>query len=684
MITGFKGSNIYLVGTFLGLSLLVGCSIGGEVSPSPTTPPAGETQASLQITSTPTLQPTPTIPPRTLTICLGAEPDTLFIYGGASLAQNHILEAIYDGPLDRIGYQYQPVILEKLPNLADGDANLAPISVQAGDWVVNNAGQLVQLNQGEIVRPAGCSQSDCAIAWDGGPLEMDQLSATFTLKEGIRWSDSTPLTAADSVFSYQIAKLCQADFGPCGGLGLVSRQGWETLPRTADYTAINERNVRWSGVPGFMDPDYQSNFFIPLPEHQLTDYPVEDLFTAQETARQPLGWGPYVISSWVPGEFINMRKNPSYFRVGEAEPRFDQLIFRFIGQDPERNLDALTTGGCDLLDQGASFAFMSEDLEELNQLEDSGQLQAQFSSGPVWEHADFGIQPLSYEDGYQPGVDRPDFFRDVRVRQAFAMCMDRQKIVEEVLAGRSRVPDSYLPDEHPLFNPDLPSYGFDPTAGGQLLEQIGWVDDDSDPKTPRIARGIQGVIDGMPLKVAFTTSTAMQRQAASQILAASLAECGVELELNYGLADEVFAPGPEGPVFGRRFDLAQFAWSTSTQPPCELWTRHQIPGDPILVDEDGLPLYPYGWGGVNETGFADLDYDHACLQALETLPGQTGYLENHQVVQQIFADQLPVIPLYQHLKLAVTRPDMCGFILDASASSEMWNIENFDYGEGCP
>jgi peptide/nickel transport system substrate-binding protein len=327
---------------------------------------------------------------------------------------------------------------------------------------------------------------------------------------------------------------------------------------------------------------------------------------------------------------------------------------------------------------------MNEELEELTQFEDSGQLQTHFSTSPVWEHADFGIQPLSYEDGYQPGVDRPDFFSDVRVRQAFAMCMDRQKVVDEVLAGRSLVPDSYLPHEHPLFNPDLPSYTFDPLAGGQLLEQIGWVDDDADPQTPRVARGIQGVIDGTPFKVTYTTSTAMQRQAASQILAASLAECGVELELDYGPAGEVFAPGPEGPVFGRRFDLAQFAWSTSTQPPCELWTSHQIPGDPILVDEDGLPLYPYGWGGVNETGFADLDYDRACLQALETLPGQTGYLDNHRAVQQIFADQLPVVPLYQHLKLAVSRSDMCGFILDASASSEMWNIENFDYGEGCP
>jgi peptide/nickel transport system substrate-binding protein len=684
MLVAYKGNYHYLIWFFVGVLLLAGCSDAGELSPSPTVPSVNETQVRFQSTSTPTIQPTATIPPRTLTICLGAEPETLFIYGGASPAQNHILEAIYDGPIDSIEYQYYPVILEKLPNLADGDANIEPVSVQAGDWVVNNEGQLVQLDYGEVVRPSGCSHPDCAIAWNGEPLEMEQLSADFTIKEGVSWSDSTPLTAADSVFSYKFARQCEADFGPCGGLGLVTRQGWETLPRTASYSALNEHSLRWTAVPGFMDPNYQTNFFIPLPEHQLEDLLQTDLFTAQETAHQPLGWGPYVITSWVPGEFINMRKNPVYFRAGEAEPRFDQLIFRFTGQDPERNLEFLTNGGCDLLDQGASEGMIDGMVEDLTQLENSGQLQAHFSVGPIWEHADFGIQPLSYQDGYQPGADRPDFFSDVRVRQAFTICMDRQRIVAEVLSGRSLVPDSYLPEGHPLFNSDLPSYDFDPQAGGQLLAEVGWVDNDADPQTPRVALGVQSVIDGTPLRIAYSTSTAAQRVAVSQILAASLAECGIELELNYGQASEIFAPGPEGPVFGRRFDIAQFAWSTSTQPPCELWVSQQIPGDPNLVDEDGLPLYPYGWGGVNETGFSSLEYDQICLQALGTLLGQTGYIENHHLVQQIFADQLPVVPLYQHIKLAVTRADMCGFTLDASASSEMWNIEKLDYGEGCP
>ena len=88
-----------------------------------------------------------------------------------------------------------------------------------------------------------------------------------------------------------------------------------------------------------------------------------------------------------------------------------------------------------------------------------------------------------------------------------------------------------------------------------------------------------------------------------------------------------------------------------------------------------------GWGGQNDPGFADAAYDAACNEALGSLPGQPAYEAAHKEVQAIFAEQLPVAPLYLRLKLAVTRPDMCGFIMDPTANSEFWNIEMFDYGD---
>src|SRR3989304_6348123 len=60
--------------------------------------------------------------PRTLVICLGQEPDTLYIYGGSMLAASQVQNAVYDGPFDNNSFGYQAVILEKLPSIVDSDA----------------------------------------------------------------------------------------------------------------------------------------------------------------------------------------------------------------------------------------------------------------------------------------------------------------------------------------------------------------------------------------------------------------------------------------------------------------------------------------------------------------------------------------------------------------------------------
>jgi hypothetical protein len=52
-------------------------------------------------------------------------------------------------------------------------------------------------------------------------------------------------------------------------------------------------------------------------------------------------------------------------------------------------------------------------------------------------------------------------------------------------------------------------------------------------------------------------------------------------------------------------------------------------------------------------------------------------------VQRILTEQVPIVPLYLWPKLSATRPDLCGLIMDPSNESEFWNIEEFDYGEGC-
>jgi peptide/nickel transport system substrate-binding protein len=153
--------------------------------------------------------------------------------------------------------------------------------------------------------------------------------------------------------------------------------------------------------------------------------------------------------------------------------------------------------------------------------------------------------------------------------------------------------------------------------------------------------------------------------------------------LTYFPASEWFADGPDGKLFGRRYDLGQFAWLTGVEPACDLYITTNIPGPEGEINPYTDAPYNFGWGGQNETGWSSPEYDVVCNTAIQSLPGQAAYDENHLEAQRIFAEELPVAPLYLRLKLAATRPDMCNFIMDPTANSEMWNIEEFNYGEGC-
>jgi peptide/nickel transport system substrate-binding protein len=437
---------------------------------------------------------------------------------------------------------------------------------------------------------------------------------------------------------------------------------------------------------------YFANFFTPRPEHAWGQYTALELIEAEESSRSPMGWGPYIIDEWTSGESISMHKNPNYYRADEGLPMFENLVYRMVGENSNANVAAVLSGECDVVDQTSHLDDQSELLLEL---QNAGQLNATFVVGTVWEHADFGINPVTYDDGYSVAAgDRPNFFGDVRTRRAIAMCMDRQAVVDTVMFGQSLVLDTYLPPQHPLFNDSVAHYDFDVEAGGALLEEAGWVMGDDGV---RVSSGIDGIPDGTRLSFNFWTTNATQRQQATQVMAETLAQCGVEANLEYWVSSEYFADGPEGPVFGRRFDIGQFAWLTGVEPSCDLFITEQIVGDGDLTVGDvpwlaaalgegadlTAPAFPSGWGGANDPGYSNPAFDTACKTALSSLPGQPAYNENHLLAQEIFATDLPVVPLYLRLKLAATRADMCGFIMDPTANSEMWNIEEFGYGALC-
>jgi peptide/nickel transport system substrate-binding protein len=337
----------------------------------------GET---VEVVVTATAAPVEEVPPepRTLVICLGQEPDTLYINGGSMLASSQVWQAIYDGPIDNRSYDYQAIILEKLPSLADGDAVLQAVEVAPGDPIVDAGNNPAVLEAGVVYRPSGCQAEDCALTYaeGDGNVTIDQMVVTFKMLPGLLWSDGTPLTAADSVYHWTL------DADP------DTPQSKFLFERSAAYEALDDVTIQWTGLPGYIDATYFINFYQPLPQHVWGQFTAAELLEAEEARSTPIGWGPYVIDEWVVGDSITLHRNENYFRAEEGLPKFENAVYRIAGENSNANIAKILSGECDVVDQTSHLDDQSELVLELQA---AGQLNATFVTGTTFEHADFGI-----------------------------------------------------------------------------------------------------------------------------------------------------------------------------------------------------------------------------------------------------------------------------------------------------
>ncbi|MGC9371563.1 MAG: ABC transporter substrate-binding protein [Paracoccaceae bacterium] len=643
----------------------LGALATGTVTPDraePTATPSAVLAANVSPTATapsqsPSPTPSPTPTPSVLTVCVAAEPEALIPHIDQSYTARLVQAAIYDGPIDVVDYGLRPVALTELPDVGDGadghgetDAEIEAVWVHAGDLVVSDAGEIITLAPGARVRPVGCRSTDCAVIFSGGGLEMERMRATFQLRANLRWANGDPVTAHDSVFSYRLATdpLLPAD---------------SPLQRaTADYRALDDRTVVWTGLPGYLAPAYRTAFWTPLPRAAWRNLSAAEVREQESGVRTPLGYGPYTVAAWEPGRAIRLERNPYYRDARGGTPYFDQVRFRFIAADPVGALGELAAGRCDLLTRDL-------DLEAapavLARVEAEGAIRLVAHPSAVWEHLTFNVA----------AGDRTPYFREPLTRRAVALCIDREALARErarpldAADGLDLVLETYVAPEHPLYAGDVITRApFAPELGRALLASVGWRDADADGV--REAHGVDGVAEGTPFRVRYATLDDPERQAVAAFIAEALADCGIAVEVETYPAWIFYAQSPDGILAARAYDLAQGAWTFAEQssgglvPRCNLYTTDAVPGP----END--------WAGHNVGGYSDSDFDAACQAALRAVPGEPAYAEGHREAQRIFSRDLPALPLYRRVDVVATRPELEGVIPDALAV-ETWAIEAF-------
>jgi peptide/nickel transport system substrate-binding protein len=635
-----------LILVLLLLSWLTACA--GEDDPQVVTviatrPPTEITRlvteiVTIPITLTPSPLPAPSTPaPKHLTICLLTEPQSLYWYndppfGSASLNQTAILHAVYENLYTTRSYDFQAQGLIKLPQIGDDDVIWNERLVQAGDTVVDSQNRVVQLEEGTRLRNSAGQE----VIFTGAPITLMQMQVRFTFQPLV-WSDGEPVTAQDSVFSFKVAR----DPGTPGNKNQIVR--------TASYVALDERTVEWRGLPGWADPFYFTNVWMPLPAHQLAGFSAADLLRIPETTLFPLSTGPFVVREWVEGHHIKLSQNEYYYRQNEGFPHLDSLTFRFVA-NTDQLLALLMAGECHIATQEGLDLSQAMILKEA---ESRGLLTTYFQTSSIFEHLDFGIN-----SAFTTTNQRPDWFETPQVRQAIAMCTNRPAMAEAILYGLGQVSDSFVPPDHPLIPADLTTWGYDVAAANTLLDASGYLDFNGDglrqdPLSSRTFRVTLGITRNNPTQ-----------QRLGELFASNMADCGIAVQLETHAPAEWFAP--QGPLFGRRFDLAIFPWITDLTPACTFYTTASI------------PTAANSWQGNNETGWSNPAFDATCEQAQQALWGSEPFAAASQETFRLFAQELPSLPLFHYLKVSVTHPSVRFFQPDTTQPSELWNLYELD------
>ncbi len=585
-------------------------------------------------------------PRKDLVVCTHQEPNTLYPYGKTLPIETAVLHALYENDYTTLTYAIQPQGLMAIPSLAADDAQLLAVEVQSGDTIVNAAGHIATLTTGMVI----LSPDGSEIVFDGTTAVMPQLVVDFTMQQRY-WSDGQPVTAADSVYSFQL------DADPDTPTSKF------VTARTASYQTTGELSVRWTGIPGFWDTDYAIRFWRPLPRHLWESYAAANLLTEEISSRQPVGDGPFVVAEWMSGDHILLEPNPYYYHRDDDLPYLDSVTFRFLPDNNEL-VKNLLIGQCDVV---LPIDLDTTQIPLLLAAETNKLIAPHFQSGTIYEHIDFGINSWRY---YGDGDGRPDWFEDVRVRQAITMCTDRQGMIDEILYGRSQLIHSYIPSNHPLYPANLTQWPYDPQAANTLLDSAGYKDNNGD--------GIrQDPISDTSFRITLGTGDNEIQQQITQKFQADLRDCGIIVETYYLPADDWYADGPDSPLFGRHFDLGEFAWQAAREPACFLYTAQQITGP--TTEKNRATGQPHlGWNTANATGWSNPEYDEACKTAQRTLPGMSAHTQSHQLAQQIYAQNLPSIPLFSRLKVAATQPNIKNFQIDPTQSSALWNLYEID------
>jgi peptide/nickel transport system substrate-binding protein len=446
----------------------------------------------------------------------------------------------------------------------------------------------------------------------------DPFAVTYTIRDDADWSDGTPITVDDFIYTLEIH-----DEDAPHADQMTSREGYDLI---TDYEVDGEKTITFN----FEEPyaPWQLLFSTILPAHVLDG---EDFETVMNDSLPDVSGGPFVFESWDRGTQLRMVRNETYYGGDVA---LDDLVFRYV-PDTTTLTQQMRGGEIDMYDPQPQIELVQQ-LDEV-----SDRINYEVGLGPVWEHIDFNT--------LVPGLDK-DY-----VRQAIALGINRQQIVETLVQpvdpNAEVLQQPFWMSNSEFYEPTYDQWDHDPEAARALLEDNGCTEGDG---------GIYEC-DGDRLSFRFgTTGGNERRELTQQLVQADLANVGIEITIE----------NDEGATFFERlntpdncdgvcdYDLALFAWVGSPNPS----TTSNIYG----CDEGDAPR-PQNW-----TVYCDEELTSLMDEANRTVDIEANaQLWNEAAA--VIAEGVPIIPLFQQPQIVAWENTIDGPALNATNQTNLWN-----------
>jgi len=359
---------------------------------------------------------------------------------------------------------------------------------------------------------------------ENGGIFPDGKKITYHLREGVTWHDGEPVTSADVKATWEVV------MNPNNAV--ITRFGYdkiESVETPDDLTVVLNFREPFASWQILFDGLVAKHVVDAIPEGELDE---------SEAMLHPTGFGPYKMVNWEDGQFIEYEAFEDYW---QGAPNIKRLVLAGY-PSVDALMQAIEAGEVDIgWALPLSFVPKLQEIDTISIVSLAGASSERYTMNP----------------------DDP-LFADKTVRHALQYAVDRQAIVDNLLFSTT-VPAVSHWHNSPWENPDLVPYEYDPDKTREMLESVGWKDEDGDGI--REAHGVPEIEDGTPFSfVHMTTVGNLQRENVQLMVQQMFKDVGVEMVIENLRPADLFGGWDSG---GRwvRGDFQMGGWSHGLRRP---------------------------------------------------------------------------------------------------------------------